>query len=62
MTKNQRLYNELRQFVDKQGAFNHRTEKSRIKKQLLGRFETQGMKHDIIKELDEKYKKVEPKW
>ncbi len=36
--------------------------KSRIKKQLLGRFETQGKKHDIIKELDEKYKKVEPKW
>ena len=52
----------LIELADKQGAFNHRTEKSRIKKQLLGRFETQGMKHEIIKELDEKYKKVEPKW
>ena len=52
----------LIELADKQGAFNHRTEKSRIKKQLLGRFETQGKKHDIIKELDEKYKKVEPKW
>lgn len=52
----------LIELADKQGAFKHRQQKTESKKKLLGRFKSHGKKHNHIKELDEKYKKVEPKW
>ena len=53
---------ELIKSADKQGAFKHPSEKSAAKKKLLGAFETNGRKHDLINELDNKYRKSEPKW
>jgi len=53
---------ELIKSADKQGAFKHPSEKSAAKKKLLGAFKTNGNKHELIKELDEKYRKSEPIW
>lgn len=53
---------DLIELADKQGAFKHPSQKTASKKKLLGAFETNGKKHNLIKELDEKYRKTEPKW
>jgi len=53
---------ELIELAHKQGAYKHPSQKTASKKKLLGMFETNGRKHELIKELDEKYRKIEPKW
>lgn len=48
--------------ADRSGAFNHRSEKSQLRKELITPFEQAGHKHANIKELEEKYKMIEPQW
>ena len=53
---------QLIELASKQGAYKHPSQKTASKKKLLGAFETNGRKHELIKELDEKYRNTEPKW
>jgi len=62
MKLNRLQIEELIELADKQGAYKHPSQKTRSKKKLLGAFKTNGKKHNLINELDYKYRKVEPKW
>ena len=53
---------ELIELADRQGAYNHPSQKTRSKRKLLGAFNRNGKKHNLINELDDKYRSVEPKW
>jgi hypothetical protein len=53
---------QLIELADKASAFKHRSQKTRLKDYLLGRFDTCGKKHNHIKELDKKFKEIEPIW
>ena len=48
--------------ADRSGSFNHRSEKTQLRKELIVPFDEVGHKHSNIKELEEKYKAIEPKW
>jgi hypothetical protein len=48
--------------ADRSGAFNHRSEKSLLRKELIAPFDEVGHKHANIKELEEKYRAIEPQW
>ncbi|MGC6421863.1 MAG: phage/plasmid replication domain-containing protein [Flavobacteriaceae bacterium] len=48
--------------ADRSGSFNHRSEKTQLRKELIAPFEEMGLKHSNIKELEEKYRAIEPKW
>ena len=50
------------QEADLNGSFNHRSEKTQLRKELLTPFDEVGLKHTNIKELEEKYRAIEPKW
>ena len=53
---------ELIELASKQGAYKHPSQKTASKKKLLGVFEMNGKKHELIKELDIKFRNTEPKW
>lgn len=53
---------QLIELASKQGAYKYPSQKTASKKKLLGAFEANGRKHELIKELDEKYRNTEPKW
>mgnify|MGYP001337546340 CR=1 FL=1 len=53
---------QLIELAHRQGAFKHPSQKTRLKNDLLGRFNTYGKKHNHIKELDKKFKEIEVIW